>query len=260
MKTRAGLLMMCCIIYTGITFLLINHTIDGFLLSESKKREDLRLEWLKNEISRYSISEDDIMLNNSLENLIKHPEVLKITISQQGRIIADSDPADINSKSLFIQQLTPEEGKNNILFRQEDYRFGGKEYKLTLKINNILSKALMDSLMINLGVSFLIFLLLTLFIISRGKDKPNINASPLIRKESFFFFKEEDLLISNSAIVLILSGDNQVLKASKKAFETFGYDIKGKYITELMSLSIIKEYFSEGKKPLTANGKKYFIL
>ncbi|OGF45594.1 MAG: hypothetical protein A2231_12360 [Candidatus Firestonebacteria bacterium RIFOXYA2_FULL_40_8] len=260
MKKHASLLMLTYFIFTFTTFFLITRTIDDFISLETKKRQNFRVEWLKNELSKYSLSEDDIMLNNSLEILLKHEEVLKITISEKGRVIADTDPSDINTKTDGFQKLTPEEENKNILIQHERYSFSGKEYILTLKTNNNLIKPLKYSLKLKLGTSYFVLLLITCFLFFRSSSKEQNIPVSAPQKDSEPLINEDILLNSTSAIVLVLSGDNKILRASKRAFEVFNPAIEGKLITELLNYQLVAEYFSAGRKPFIKDGKKYLIF
>ncbi|MFH1075005.1 MAG: hypothetical protein V1752_07955 [Candidatus Firestonebacteria bacterium] len=261
MRTKGIFFIISCILFTSITFLLFNHTVNGFLSLEYEKRENLRSEWLKNEISRYAVSEDDLMLNNSIENLLKQPEVLKVTVIHKGRVIADSNPADINSNISSPLLLTAAEIEKKTLLQRKEFRFDGKEYQLILKINNNYAQPLKDSLMLQSGASCIIFLFAVIFIFFPAKDKNNsIGTAFVSQKEDCFFSTCELLLNSKTAVFLVLSGDNRILKASRKALETFGPDIEGNHITELANFNLLTEYFENGRKPYVKDGKKYLVL
>ena len=257
---KITLLIICALIFTCSAYYFTVLTLNSAANTEAEKLGGLGLAFLKNEIQKYTISEDDITLNNSLINLAKHPDILKISVSHKDRIIADSNPGDINTKSSPCENLTSEKIKNKIFFQNETITAGKKEYTLTLKLKNNSTKALKETMAIRLIISCFVFLLLAFTILFRRKERPALPIVPAKKETTDLLRLEAAIFESNSAVILILAGDNTVINASSKAFDIFGHDIKGRAVTELNNFDLITGYFSSGKKPLLIDGNKYFIL
>jgi|GEM_PF-5243345 len=257
MKKKSFFLLLFCIIYSLTNYFIITHTLNDFLSFEEKNRSNLLLEQLKNEISRHVVSEDDITLNNSLESFLKQPEVLKITIIRNGRVIADSNPADINLKTASMPEPLKVEAGKNVRNLENNYTFEKNTYQLRIKTDNNFTQPLKNSLIFSLSLSSLIFFLVLIFIFSvLGRRTGVLPTTVNNNTPSFADF----ILDSETAVVLVLAGDNKIIKASKKALEIFTTKIEGTYITRLEDFEPLQKYFSSGKIPLIIDGNKYFIF
>ena len=257
MKKKSFFLLLFCIIYSLTNYFIITHTLNDFLSFEDKNRSNLLLEQLKNEISRHVVSEDDITLNNSLESFLKQPEVLKITIIRNGRVIADSNPADINLKTASLQELLKVEASKNVRNLENIYTFEKQTYQLRLKIDNNFTQPLKISLFLSLSLSAFIFFLVLISIFSFSGRKHGVLPPPANNNTLSL---ADFILDSDSAVVLVLAGDNKIIKASKKALEIFTTKIEGTYIMRPDDFEPLQKYFSSGKKPFIIDGNKYFIF
>jgi len=203
--------------------------------------------------------DDDLLLNNLLDSFKKQPEILKISISENGRVIADTDAGEINS---FIE--TPPVIKNTepiskIHVIYDSFISKNKKYQIILKMSGKPSRY-MEALTINISTAALIYLIICIIILVAEKGK----IMPIRTVKPVFPVEECDSLSfltgSKTAVVLVLTGENKILEASKKALEMFGSDIYGKNISDIKAFSEITNAIGKGRHPILSGGKKYFVL
>jgi PAS domain-containing protein len=261
MKLQCLLFALYCFIFTGTVFFLTFYSTEDFLRVETEKRAEVLSRKIKKEILKYSVNEDDIALNTYLTGLKEEPCFLKATVSLDGRVIADSEPADLYSASSQSSFSVSKETNTKSLFWQTKIPLENKEYFCALKMSAGFADTLKTSLLAKLVIVCLIFLLTAGFILffQKKENKPTVftGANP---KENILLLEEETLMTSASALIIVLSGNNRIIKASKKALELFGSEIEGKNIEEFHYFSAAAEGFLKNAKPLIRDGKKYLIL
>ncbi|GEM_PF-2633657 len=203
--------------------------------------------------------EDDLLLNNFLDSLKNQPEVMRISVAENGRIIADTDTGEINTlfEETSVSKITPDSPGIRRIY--DSFSIKNKKYSIFLKLSAKTSKYL-ETLTMNIFTAAFIYTVICVFILTfASADK--LTASPA---RQFSPAQSPDILSfltgSKTAIVLVLSGDNKILEASIKAFEMFGRDICGKSIAELKAFNEITDVIVKGRKPVLSGGKKYLVF
>ena len=251
------LIFLSSIVFSGVVLLLAKISIDKENTAQIENVSSQYLECLKTGLEK----DDDLMLNNMLDLLKKQPGVLKISIGENGRIIADTDANDINTKTegMPASKYVLDNKKN--LQRYDNYMQNGREFTICLQMSKGDFKN-RDNLQNNIFITALVYLVVNVcvvvFVSKSGKNTPPIINVPVISatdNEALSFLSG-----SKTAVVLVLTGDNRILEASTKALEIFGTGIIGKDISELNNFNLITDAIGKGRKPLLMGGKKYLIL
>ncbi len=254
MKINIFLIFAATVIFASTVLLLTSNTSD----KENSSRRAALSALYKERLLACIEKDDDLLLNNLLDFLKKQPEVLKISISENGRIIADTETGDLNTifeKAPFYTKTI----HSDEVLTKEAFTIKNKKYRLYLLLAKKTSVEI-KSLIVRLEIAALIYLTLCgLLLAGPGKNKISLKEektlTPLDTADTLSF-----LAGSKTAVVLVLSGDNRVLKASTKALELFGENICGKNIAELESFGIITGAIENGREPVFSGGKKYFVL